>query len=219
DRSVDIQGGRFANIGDVVGATRVTLGDDGQVILASSGGSFELAQGSSLSIEGTRAKMGFDGATDDAAVLRMNDGATLSFVASKDGLGSLTEFRSGAMGEASQVTSGVRLDGTLSIDLSEWKDAKKAGTTTLIDVDQLIGSFDNVQIDGLGNRQDALVRIDYVRDEVSLVLGAQGKGSGDVRMVTNGDAAFINYTDDAALDRLWDALYASARPAMDDPLL
>ena len=33
------------------------------------------------------------------------------------------------------------------------------------------------------------------------------------------DAAFIDHTDNAALEQLWDALYDAARPAMDDPLL
>ncbi len=211
---VTVEGGRFANTGAIAGPLQLSLKDDGQVILATSGGSIDMAEGSNLSIESTRGKIGFDGATDDTAVLRMNDGAVLSFVASQEGLGMLSEFRSGALGEASMVTSGIRLGGTLAIDLNDWNGSQKAVTKTLIDVDQLVGTFDQVDIEGLGNRQDALIRIDYVRDEVSLVLGEQGRGTGDVRVVSSGDAAFIDYSDDAALARLWDSLYATP----DDPL-
>lgn len=213
--NIRIDGGRFANTADVTGSVHLALDGDGQVILASSGDSFDLGAGSSLSISGTKGRIGFDGGTDDTAVLRMSDDATLTFEASKDGLGHLAEFRSGAMGDASMVTSGVRLDGTLSIDLSEWKDSNKAGTSVLLDVDQLVGSFEKIDIEGLGKKQDALVRIDYVRDEVSLVIGQDGKGSGDIRMVTSGEEAFVDYSDDASLAQLWDALYAP----MSDPML
>lgn len=209
---VDIQGGRFANLGDVSGAVRLELGDDGQVILASSGGSFDLTKGSSLSIQGTRAKIGFDGATNDTAVLRMNEGATLSFVASKDGLGKLSEFRSGAMGELNQVTSGVRLDGTLSIDLSNWEGAGKMSRTMLLDVDQLVGSFDDLQIFGLGNLQDALLHIDYTKDRIFLELGDEGRGSGAVKITTSGNEKFTEDSKDAFLLKLWETLHDHQAP-------
>ncbi|MBU2956519.1 hypothetical protein KO490_02495, partial [Paracoccus sp. C2R09] len=131
----------------------------------------------------------------------------------------LSEFRSGAMGDESKVTSGVRLDGDLNIDLSDWDASDAMGETVLIDVDQLVGSFDDIGVKGLGDRQDALIRIDYVRDEVTLVLGEDGKGSGDIRMTTSGEEAFVDYSDDAALARLWDALAAPAVQVMDDPLI
>lgn len=215
---VDLSGGRFANTGDITGQIQITSTGDAQTLLAVSGGSFDLKAGSSLTIQGPGGKAGFDGASPDPAVLRMHDDAVLFFDALETGMGQLSEFRSGAFGDTSQVTSGVHLDGTLRVDLTGWKAAAKAGTTTLIDVDQLVGQFDDVIVEGLGRRQDALIRVDYVRDQVHLVLGDQGKGSGQVRVATSGDEAFTNYRDDAALDQLWDAMNALSGSRIDDPL-
>lgn len=217
--TINVAGGRFANVGDFSGATDLMVHGNGQALLAVSGGSFDLGADSSVTVASTASKIGFDGATADAAVLRLHDGATLNFVAAADGLGQITEFRSGAFGASSQVTSGVRLDGTLNIDLSGWEKSDAAGNWTLIKADQIIGSFDDIQIAGLGNRQDALVRFDYVRDEVILVLGDQGKGSGMVRTSSTGDEAFINYADSPELSSLWDALNAPAAQISDNPLL
>lgn len=203
---VSLTGGRFANTGDMSGHMSLTSGGNSQALLATSGGSFDLFAGNSLTIRGAEAKIGFDGATDDTAVLRMHDGGITNFRASKEGLGQISEFRSGAFGETSQVTSGIRLDGALNIDLGGL-DSKAGGDWTLIQADQIVGLFDDLTVTGLGKDQDALLRVDYVRDEVSLILGQQGRGSGETRMVTAGDESFISYTEDAALQALWDALY------------
>jgi hypothetical protein len=203
---VSLSGGRLANTGDMSGHMSLTSGGNSQALLATSGGSFDLFAGNSLTIRGAEAKIGFDGATDDTAVLRMHDGGITNFRASKEGLGQISEFRSGAFGETSEVTSGIRLDGVLNIDLGGW-DSKAGGDWTLIQADQIVGLFDDFTVTGLGKDQDALLRVDYVRDEVSLILGQQGRGSGETRMVTAGDEAFISYTEDAALQALWDALY------------
>ncbi|MBU2959160.1 hypothetical protein, partial [Paracoccus sp. C2R09] len=131
----------------------------------------------------------------------------------------LSEFRSGAMGDESKVTSGVRLDGSLVLDLVDWAGSTAMGETVLIDVDELIGSFRSVRVEGLGINQDALIRIDYAQDEVTLVLGEDGSGSGMVKMATSGVEAFVDYSDDAALAQLWDALAAPGVLVMDDPLI
>lgn len=210
DRLVfNVEGGRLANTGDVSGRTVLGVGDQGQALLAVSGGSFDLGRDSSLTVTGGKARVGFDGADSGPAVLRMQNGTKLNLVADETGIGKIAEFRSGAFGETSKVTSGVALDGTLKLNLADFKVAA-AGNWTLIDADQIIGKFDDLSITGLGNKRDALVRVDYIRDEVILVLGAEGKGSGQVRMNSNGDADFINHTSDSALKDLWQALHSDA---------
>ncbi|MFC3169428.1 hypothetical protein ACFOD7_15345, partial [Paracoccus fontiphilus] len=138
------------------------------------------------------------------------------FVADATGLGTIREFHSGAF-ERSQVTSGVRLGGDLAIDLSALN-AKAGGSWTLIDVDQMIGSFDDIAITSLGKNRDALVRIDYIKDEVVLLVSEAGKGSGQIRTNSTGDADFIDYTQDASLKSLWASLHAAMPQVTDDPI-
>ena len=213
--TIELAGGRLANTGSFAGETTIRVSQDAQLLLATSGGGFDLA-GSSLAIAGGKAKVGFDGGDGKTATLRLHDDATVSFVANATGLGKISEFHSGAF-ETSNVISGIRLDGDLKIDLSALN-TRTAGTWTLIDADQIIGSFDDIAITGLARNQDALVRVDYVRDEVVLVLGDAGKGSGQIRTNSNGDADFIDYTTDAVLKTLWTDLQASMPVLTDDPI-
>lgn len=214
--TIDLAGGRLANTGAFAGETRIDVSDDAQLLLATAGGRFDLAADSSLTITGSKARVGFDGDDGKTATLQLHDDATLSFVANATGLGKISEFHSGAF-ETSNVTSGVRLDGDLTIDLSAL--VKKAGGSwTLIDADQMIGSFDDIAITGLGKNRDALIRYDYVRDEVVLVVSETGKGSGQIRDSATGDADFIDYTHDAALKSLWDNLHAAMPQVTVDPI-
>lgn len=212
---IDMAGGRLSNTGDFAGETAITVTEDAQLLLATSGARFDLASGS-LSITGSKAKVGFDGGDGRTATLQLHDDAALSFVADQTGLGQISEFRSGAF-DAPNVTSGVRLDGKLLVDLSAM-DRKAAGTWTLIDADQMIGSFDDIAITGLGRNRDALIRIDYIKDEVVLLVSEAGKGSGQVRSNATGDADFVGYTQDAALKTLWDDLHAAMPQITDDPI-
>lgn len=215
--ALDIQGGRFANTGAFAGGVDLTLGDNGQALLAVAGAAFDLQDGSSLTITGAKAKAGFDGGNGDSAVLRLHEGAALSFVAGETGFGKLAEFYSGAY-ESSDVTSGIRLDGDLSIDLAGWTATAAAQTWVLLDADQLIGSFDSLSITGMDSDRDALLRVDYVSDTVTLVLSADGTGTGRVRMVEAGEADFIDYTKDAALKSLWADLHLDAPEVSDLPI-
>lgn len=215
--TIDVDGGRLANTGDFAGRTVLGVSEQGQALLAVSKGSFDLGRDSSLTVTGSKARAGFDGADSGAAVLRLHNGSKVNLVADETGIGSITEFRSGAFGETSKVSSGVALDGTLTLNLKDYKVAE-AGKLVLIDADQIIGKFDELSITGLGDKRDALVRIDYVRDEVTLVLGVDGKGTGQVRMNTNGEADFIDHTQETALKDLWQALHADAPQVSSDPL-
>lgn len=204
--SLQVTGGRFANTGDVSGPVIASV-TGGQMILAADDAQFGLADNSELRIEGTGAKVGFDGATGGVATLKMQDGGQLSFVASADGLGRITEFRSGAWDqEGSDVQSGVALDGTLTLDLSGYIGT---GQMKLVDVDAIVGMFDDIQIHGLGDNRDADVVIDYAADLITLELSA---GTGQGRLEIRGDAT---YGDDEDAD-LWDELTAGLELG-DDP--
>ena len=215
---IHADGGRFANTGAFVGKAELKIGGDAQALLATAGHSFDLGKGSSLIVRSSDAKVGFDGDNGDAAILRLHDGSTTRFVADADGLGQIREFRSGAFGESSDVTSGVVLNGTLQINLSAWTNNTKAANVVLIDADQLLGNFDDIAITGLGARRDALVRVNYTNDSVILVLGEDGKGSGNIRTSTTGEANFINYSNNDALHDLWDNLHSDEAPTSDNPV-
>lgn len=214
--TIELAGGRLANTGSFAGKTAIEATQDAQLLLATSGARFDLAAGSSLKITGGKAKVGFDGGDGKTATLQLHDDATLSFVANATGLGKISEFYSGAF-DTSKVTSGIRLDGDLKIDLAGLN-TKKGGTWTLIDADQIIGSFDDIAVTGLAKNQDALIQVDYVRDEVVLVVGDAGKGSGQIRSGSSGDADFIDYTQDAVLKTLWSNLQAAMPQVTDDPI-
>lgn len=213
---IDLAGGRFANTGSFAGETAITASENAQLLLATAGGRFDLVAGSRLAVTGSKAKVGFDGGDGKTATLQLQDGATLAFAADATGLGTIREFHSGAF-DVSRVTSGVRLGGDLTIDLSAM-DGKAGGSWTLIDTDQMIGSFDDIAITGLGTGRDALVRVDYVRDEVMLLVSEAGKGSGQIRSSSTGDADFIDYTQDASLKALWADLHAAMPQLTDSPI-
>ena len=214
--TLDLNGGRFANTGEFAGKASIEVSDDAQLLLATAGGRFDLASGSGLSISGGKAKVGFDGADGKTAALHLHEGAELSFVADATGLGRISEFHSGAF-ETSEVTSGIRLGGDLLVDLTDL-DRKAGNSWTLIDADQIIGSFDDINISGLGRNRDALIRINYIKDEVVLLISDAGKGSGQIRTSSTGEANFIDYTRDAALKALWTDLQASMPLVTDDPI-
>lgn len=214
--AVEMAGGRLANTGVFAGQADIDVTEDAQLLLAAAGGRFHLAGGSSLTVTGAKAKVGFDGGDGKAATLHLHDDATLTLAADATGLGGIAEFRSGAFAQ-SKVLSGVRLDGDLVIDLSGMG-AKSGGTWTLIDADQMIGSFDDIAVTGLGTNRDALVRYDYADDAVVLLVGDAGKGTGQIRTATTGDERFADASQDAALKALWANLQSAMPAVTDDPL-
>ncbi|MEO0692903.1 MAG: hypothetical protein AAFY90_08535, partial [Pseudomonadota bacterium] len=151
----------------------------------------------------------------DTAVLRLDDNGTLEFTAKGGALGTIEEFNSGYFGDNPDVLSGANLgSGNLALNVSG---LSGTGTSTLIDVDELIGEFGSVDIFGLGNR-NATVEVNYNTDEVLLKLGS---GSGKTTMTTVGDASNTDLgTGDA--NALWAALtegqgtFADAAEAPDE---
>ncbi len=205
---IDIDGGRFANTGDVSGKTNMHV-SDGQAILATDGGNYDVGAGSRITIKGDDAKVGFDDTNGDTAVLRFEDDGDLKFIASDTGFSAISEIRSGAMGNSPDVESGVNIEkASLEIDVSDL--AGQAGDHTLIDVDGLIGNFDDIRITGLGAQQDAEIIIDYDTDSVVLSMLAPGSGSGTFSVRTTGDQE-----DGLIGSDLWDAL-TNGHPPLDD---
>lgn len=213
---IEMAGGRFTNTGAFTGNAEIDVIQDAQLLLATAGGRFDLAGGSSLTISGGKTKVGFDGGDGKIATLHLHDDAALAFVADATGLGKISEFHSGAF-EVSNVTSGVRLGGDLTIDLSAL-DAKAGGAWTLVNADQVIGSFDSIAVTGLGSNQDALIQIDYAEDEVVLLVSDTGTGSGQINSSSNGEADFIGHSQNATLNALWENLQAAMPQVTDDPL-
>ncbi len=209
---IDVRGGRFANTGDFSGNVDLTI-TDGQAILASQGGNFDLGGASRLVIGGENTRTGFDGTDGDTAVLRFEDGAVLGFSAQDGSLGTISEFRSGFYGtQDTNIQSGVNLGmANLHLDLSGLQNA--GGEYTLIEADEIIGGFGEIRVHGLRSDQKAEITVDYETDKVTLNLTG---GSGDVSYDAIGDA------DDAqAAADLWAALtdgqpvYDEAAPALE----
>lgn len=193
---INVASGRFANTGAVEGDT-VLSATDGQVLLGVDDASFTVTDESELRLVGSELRAGFDGESGGTSVLQMEDGATLTFVADAEGLASIEEFRSGALGDEVDVQSGMSLDGTLQIDLTSMVD--QSGTHTLIDVDALHGTFSDINIHGLSSNTNAEIVVDYDIDAVLIQLTA-GNGAVSVDKIgTSDDGA----GEDAAL---WDAL-------------
>jgi hypothetical protein len=135
---IDVTGGRFANTGAFKANVHLTA-SGGQTLLGVDGATFAVTDGSRLEVIGAAGRVGFDGAEGGISILGLADGGTLAFKAADGKLGTIAEFRSGALGDAVNVRSGADLGGgNLEIDLSEL-----AGGTefTLLDVDELIGAF------------------------------------------------------------------------------
>lgn len=205
--AIDVAGGRMVNTGHVEGGMDLSVSDNGQAIIAKDNGRFVAKDGDVISLTGGRAKIGFDDNDGDTAVLRMEDGAQLRFVADASGIGQIAEFRSGAFsatGVAADVTSGIVLDGKLVIDVTALGTA--ASNLTLVKADEIIGSFDEIEVLGLAGTRDATLRIDYDSDTVVLILGAAGAGTGKIITETIGEQDFLADGETGRERELWDAM-------------
>lgn len=205
---ISTDGGRLANTGDVTGNLDLTVQDNAQIILASDDASYEIGEGNLLDVEGGDTKIGFDGEAAGTAVLQLTEGGTLRLTAVDGEIATIEEFRSGALGDATDVRSGIHLgNGRLELDITE---LSGAGSHVLMDVDALAGQFEEIQLIGLGGNQDAVLSIDYSSDQVVLELLAPGSGAGDFSISVSGDE-----TDDSSDAELWSAL-TEGQPAFGD---
>ncbi|MEO1606420.1 MAG: G8 domain-containing protein [Pseudomonadota bacterium] len=190
--------GLFANASEISDIDLFATG--GETVLATDGAHYEVSESRTLAIFEASAKVGFDGTDGGMAILSFEEGSTMAYAADDGDLGMIEEFDSSAFADPTDVQSGIDLGlATLAIDLSDL--APEAGDQfTLMDADEIVGSFDDVIVDGLGAR-DARVVIDYETDTVSLGLT---EGTGAISMETVGEATDVTAGEEA----LWNALTA-----------
>jgi hypothetical protein len=209
---IDVTGGRFANTGDFQMNSDLTA-SGGQTLLGVDSATYAITKGSRLEVVGNKAQVGFDGEQNGIAILGLGKEGTLAFTADNGKLGSIEEFRSGAFDGAPKVMSGADLGGgKLQLDLTELVDA--TGTFTLVNVDELIGSFGSTNITGLGGRNAEIV-IDYQTDSIMLKLAA---GAGEVKTTFVGNQGAFDAGEAALMNALTAGrgTYDNADQAQDD---
>lgn len=127
-------------------------------------------------------------------MVRLHAEGTLSFTAEDNEIGQIEEFRSGAFGDTPDVNSSLDLAGaTLELDVTALQDT----VYTLASVDEILGSFGDVNVTGLGTRNAEIV-IDYENDHVTLNLS---NGTGETSLSVLGDTVPRTEAND-----LWAAL-------------
>ena len=183
--TVEVEGGRFANTGSVTGKIDI-IASGGQTLLGVDDAELTLRAGSSLTLDGSDAKVGFDGEDGGVSILDV-DGGTLSFVADHNGFSTIEEFISGTLLGDTDVCSAANLSkGNLTIDVSGLGADQYEIEHALIDVDEIIGAFNRIDVFGLGKSQDAIIIFDYDADRVSLRISSSGDASGETRIVQTG---------------------------------
>jgi hypothetical protein len=193
--TLSVKGGRFVNAGTFDSPVRLTS-TGGQTILATGGAEFRVDAQSHIHIDGAASRIGFDGDTDETALIRFEPGAMLEFTATSDGMSTIGEFRSGAFGDAPAIGSGIDLGGaSLTVNLT---DPTALEALILVDVDEIIGRFEDVTVQGLGDR-DATVVINYKSDIVSLQLSS---GTGQVSVSEIGTQDVIDRGNSEIRNRL-----------------
>ena len=193
--TLSVKGGRFVNAGTFDSPVRLTS-TGGQTILATGGAEFRVDAQSHVHIDGAASRIGFDGDTDETALIRFEPGAMLEFTATSDGMSTIGEFRSGAFGDAPAIGSGIDLGGaSLTVNLT---DPTALDALILVDVDEIIGRFEDVTVQGLGDR-DAAVVINYKSDIVSLQLSS---GTGQVSVSEIGTPDVIDRGNSEIRNRL-----------------
>lgn len=198
---IEVDGGRFANTGKFDGLFEF-IARDGQSLLGVDGAHTEVSDGSTLSIEGSDAKVGFDGTYNGVSILEIGEGGTLDMTADSDGFATIEEFRSGHFDQDTpEVLSAFDMgEGSLLLDITALRG--KTITETLIDVDEMVGSFDDINIVGLSGNQDATLTFDYDADTVTLSLVTGGKGA--INIVREGYVEDMEDTVDSAA--IWNVL-------------
>ncbi len=187
---IAVPGGRLINEGTMAGPTDLTVSGLGQAILATDGAAYVMPRGSSLTVAGASAQVGFDGRGIGPAVLRMTPEATLALTSAGGELGEISEIVTGAFGrDAPRIRSGVDLGGgRLRVDISGLI-GTAAATYRLVQVDALIGTPGAVEIPGLGDARDATIIVDHRAGRLVLRLGVTGAGRGTITVETVGTDA------------------------------
>ncbi|RBO54640.1 hypothetical protein DSD19_04490 [Rhodovulum sp. BSW8] len=141
--AVTVKGGRFANTGTFSGPADIHV--DGstdphgkaEFLCAYGAAAMTVRSGRKMEIVGGGPRVGFDGTGGEAAVLTVEAGATLRFVAGENGdLATIREFRSGVNGTAApNVVSSVILEAGSNLEAD--CTGRGPGTHTFVNVDAL----------------------------------------------------------------------------------
>jgi len=192
----------FINSGFFDGLLDMHVMANGQALLGVDDAVMELRQASVVAVEGDDAKVGFDGEAGGVSVLRMEAGSELRMIADGGGFSTIEEFRSGAHeNDTPDVLSAFDMgEGTLLIDIGAIAGGD-AREEVLVDTDEVMGMFEDVEFIGLGANQDATLTVDYDSDKVTVALGAAGQGTGQINVATVGN--MLNAAENA---EIWDAL-------------
>lgn len=189
--NVSLDGGRFANTGVITGNVDLFV-DDGQALLSADGGDFTLGAGESLVVRGADAQVGFDGYNNQLGVISFDAGSEVVFMSDGTGLGSISEFRSGAYGDAPRVNSHIELSLTdIVVDLSATSGLAN-GTYTLMSADEITGNIDSFDVIGLSSNRSATLTINHTTDVVELQI-ENGRGT-SVETVGNNSVNQMNGT-------------------------
>ncbi len=211
DLDIDLDGGRFANTGNITGDVNVFV-DDGQALLSADGGDMTFGNGDELTVRGRDAQVGFDGTRNQLGIISFDEDSELVLASDETGLGQIGEFRSGAFGDTTNVNSRIELGGVnLTVDLSDAQIGN--GTYTLLSADEITGRIGSIDIQGLGGR-GATVIVDYTNDVVSLELGA---GSGVTLEYVGVDNSSNEPSTDPGVDETPDEPVVDETP--DDPVV
>jgi hypothetical protein len=185
----------------------------GETLLGVDNETLELGEGDRITIEGSDAKVGFDGEENGVSLFRMETGSELRMVADEGGFSPIQEFDSQAIdGDTSMVLSAFDMgEGTLLIDISAIAGGQ-AREDVLVDTDEVFGMFDDVEFVGLGDNQDATLTVDYENDRVTVSLSeANSGGTGQVDIVATG--AMVTGMED---DEIWNTLTEGQNTYLED---
>jgi hypothetical protein len=109
----------------------------------------------------------------------METGSELRMIADGSGFTTIEEFRSGAMTATRPTCCPPSTWAKARCwSMSARSPAAARASEVLVDTDQVVGMFDDVEFIGLGANQDATLTVDYETDKVTVTLGAAGQGTG-----------------------------------------
>ena len=213
--TLDLAGGAFVNTGDFTGHADIAISDNATVLLGVGEASFNVATGHALNIYGDDAIVGFDTIDGEVSTLSFEAGSTLNLVAQGGGIGSIVETNLGlASSDDVSAQTGVDLgDANLKLNV---RGLSEDTEFTLMDVDEIIGSFRNVNVNGLGDTQNANIFVDYDADQVRLEVTQSGTGAVNVETIGSEHNAMQSQVIWAALTNDQETLDEDAHDLVDE---
>jgi len=156
--AIQVNDGTLSNGGYATGAMDIRVSGGG-FLMGDGGDLFRLNRASRLTIDGSDAKIGFDGATS-LNVLNMS-GGELTFIFDEGGVSAIEEFDSAWDGDglADTKTETRFNSGSIVLDLSQVDAASVAGRHVLIDTDRLSAGLQDLDLRVVGAGDGTTVRL------------------------------------------------------------